>query len=99
MRLFEDSTRKGSVIVQGLEEALVQNKAEVYKILEKGSAKRKTAATLMNAHSSRSHTVFTVTVHIKESNAEGEEVLRSVKRIKSNGLLFIHPLFYSGLAS
>ena len=68
LRLFEDSTRKGSVIVQGLEEALVQNKAEVYKILEKGSAKRKTAATLMNAHSSRSHTVFTVTVHIKESN-------------------------------
>ena len=67
------------MIVQGLEEALVQNKAEVYKILEKGSAKRKTAATLMNAHSSRSHTVFTVTVHIKESNAEGEEVLRSVK--------------------
>ena len=79
MRLFEDSTRKGSVIVQGLEEALVQNKAEVYKILEKGSAKRKTATTLMNAHSSRSHTVFTVTVHIKESNAEGEEVLRSVE--------------------
>jgi len=76
LKLYEDSTRKGSVIVQGLEEALVQNKAEVYKILEKGSAKRKTAATLMNAHSSRSHTVFTVTVHIKESNAEGEEVLR-----------------------
>ena len=81
LRLFEDSTRKGSVIVQGLEEALVQNKAEVYKILEKGSAKRKTATTLMNAHSSRSHTVFTVTVHIKESNAEGEEVLRSVECI------------------
>jgi len=76
LRLFEDSTRKGSVIVQGLEEALVQNKAEVFKILEKGSAKRKTATTLMNAHSSRSHTVFTVTVHIKESSAEGEEVLR-----------------------
>ena len=31
----------------------------------------------MNAHSSRSHTVFTVTVHIKESNAEVEEVLSS----------------------
>ena len=98
MRLFEDSTRKGSVIVQGLEEALVQNKAEVYKILEKGSAKRKTAATLMNAHSSRSHTVFTVTVHIKESNAEGEEVLRSVKRFtRTDYCSFIYS--YSGLAS
>ena len=31
---------------------------------------------MMNAHSSRSHTVFTVTVHMKESNPEGEEVLR-----------------------
>ena len=30
----------------------------------------------MNAHSSRSHTVFTVTVHMKESSLEGEEVLR-----------------------
>ena len=89
MRLFEDSTRKGSVIVQGLEEALVQNKAEVYKILEKGSAKRKTAATLMNAHSSRSHTVFTVTVHIKESNAEGEEVLRSVKLFYCIGFIIL----------
>ena len=76
LRLFEDSTKKGSVIVQGLEEVLVANKAEVYKILERGSSKRKTAATLMNAHSSRSHTVFTVTVHMKESSAEGEEVLR-----------------------
>ena len=49
---------------------------QVYKILERGSAKRRTAATLMNAHSSRSHTVFTVTVHLKESSLEGNEVLR-----------------------
>jgi len=76
LRLFEDSTKKGSVIVQGLEEVLVGSKSEVYKILERGSCKRKTAATLMNAHSSRSHTVFTTTVHMKESSAEGEEVLR-----------------------
>ena len=76
LRLFEDSTKKGSVIVQGLEEVLVGSKSEVYKILERGSSKRKTAATLMNAHSSRSHTVFTTTVHMKESSSEGEEVLR-----------------------
>ena len=80
------------MIVQGLEEALVQNKAEVYKILEKGSAKRKTAATLMNAHSSRSHTVFTVTVHIKESNPEGEEVLRSVSTICGHFMIMTNNL-------
>lgn len=50
-RLFEDTTRKGSVIIQGLEEVTVHNKQEVYKILEKGSLKRTTAATLMNAQS------------------------------------------------
>ena len=38
--------------------------------------RRQTAATLMNAHSSRSHTVFSVTVHIKESSIEGEELLK-----------------------
>ena len=47
----------------------------MYNILERGSKKRQTAATLMNAHSSRSHTIFTVTVHMKESNGvDGEEV-------------------------
>ena len=65
LRLYEDSTKKGSVIIQGLEEVQVHSKSEVYQILEKGSFKRKTAETLMNAHSSRSHTVFTVTVHMK----------------------------------
>ena len=50
----------------------VLNKAQVYSILEKGSEKRKTAETKMNAQSSRSHTVFTVTVHIKEGTLEEE---------------------------
>merc|ERR550519_3344502 len=76
LRLYEDSTKKSSVIIQGLEEVQVQSKMDVYNILEKGSKKRQTAATLMNAHSSRSHTVFTVTVHIKESSLEGEELLK-----------------------
>ncbi|KAI5713032.1 hypothetical protein M8J75_013166 [Diaphorina citri] len=79
LRLFEDSARKGSVIIQGLEEKAVHNKDEVYKILEKGSQKRQTAATLMNAHSSRSHTIFTITIHIKDNSLDGEELLRTGK--------------------
>ena len=55
----------------------MHTKSQVYNILEKGSEKRKTAETMMNAHSSRSHTVFTVTVHIKEATLE-EEVGRVV---------------------
>ncbi|XP_015749721.1 PREDICTED: kinesin-like protein KIF11 [Acropora digitifera] len=76
MRLFEDATRKGSVVIQGLEELVVHDKDDVYNILERGRAKRQTAATLMNAHSSRSHSVFSVTIHIKENSVSGEELLK-----------------------
>ncbi|XP_048515070.1 kinesin-like protein Klp61F [Athalia rosae] len=79
IRLYEDASKKGSVIIHGLEEAPVHNKGEVYKILQKGSEKRQTAATLMNAHSSRSHTIFSITVHIKENTVDGEELLKTGK--------------------
>ncbi|XP_071947122.1 kinesin-like protein KIF11-B [Antedon mediterranea] len=79
LRIFEDSTRKGSVVIQGLEEVVVHNKDEVFGILRKGAAKRQTAATLMNAHSSRSHSVFSVTIHIKENSIDGEELLKTGK--------------------
>ncbi|KAK2581733.1 hypothetical protein KPH14_002216 [Odynerus spinipes] len=79
IRLYEDASRKGAVIIHGLEEVTVHNKSEVYKILEKGSEKRQTAATLMNAQSSRSHTVFSITVHIKENTVDGEELLKTGK--------------------
>ncbi|CAK9807339.1 Kinesin-like protein Klp61F [Anthophora plagiata] len=79
IRLYEDTSKKGAVIIHGLEEVTVHNKSEVYKILEKGSEKRQTAATLMNAQSSRSHVVFSITVHMKESTIDGEEVLKTGK--------------------
>ncbi|CAG0883934.1 unnamed protein product [Cyprideis torosa] len=65
LKIFEDTRRSAgqqNVIIQGLEEMLVNSKEDVYPLLRKGSQKRQTAATLMNAHSSRSHTVFFITV-------------------------------------
>ena len=56
------------MIIQGLEEVQVHDKQEVYRILERGSEKRRTAETKMNANSSRSHTVFTVTVFINQQS-------------------------------
>ncbi|XP_046423886.1 kinesin-like protein Klp61F [Neodiprion fabricii] len=79
IRLYEDACKKGAVIIHGLEEVTVYNKCEVYKILEKGSEKRQKAATLMNAQSSRSHTVFSITIHIKENTVDGEELLKTGK--------------------
>lgn len=76
IRIFDDSTKKGSVIVQGLEEIPVHSKDDVYKLLAKGQERRRTASTLMNAQSSRSHTVFSILVHIKECDSNGEEMLK-----------------------
>ena len=51
LRLYEDTNRKGSVIIQGLEEVTVHTKHEVYQIMERGAERRKTASTQMNANS------------------------------------------------
>lgn len=74
-RMYEDSVRKGSVNVQGLEEVQVHDKQEVYRILERGSEKRRTAETKMNANSSRSHTVFSLTVYINQKSIDGDDML------------------------
>lgn len=50
-RLYDDVNKKGSVIVAGQTELSVASKGEVYKILESGAEKRRTASTLMNAQS------------------------------------------------
>ncbi|XP_059045924.1 kinesin-like protein Klp61F [Achroia grisella] len=76
LRIYEDVTRKGSNIVNGLEEITVYNKNEVYKIMAQGQERKKVASTLMNAQSSRSHTVFTIVVHMKENSPEGEELVK-----------------------
>uniref|UniRef100_H3C207 Kinesin family member 11 n=1 Tax=Tetraodon nigroviridis TaxID=99883 RepID=H3C207_TETNG len=76
LQLFDDPRNKRGVIVKGLEEVTVHNKDEVYQILERGAAKRRTASTLMNAYSSRSHSVFSVTIHMKEITLEGEELVK-----------------------
>ncbi|KAF7649356.1 hypothetical protein LDENG_00142330 [Lucifuga dentata] len=76
LQLFDDARNKRGVVVKGLEEVTVHNKDEVYQILERGSAKRRTASTLMNAYSSRSHSVFSVTIHMKEITLDGEELVK-----------------------
>ncbi|CAA0811933.1 P-loop containing nucleoside triphosphate hydrolases superfamily protein [Striga hermonthica] len=77
LALMEDG--KGGVVIRGLEEEIVTSANEIYKILEKGLGKRRTAETLLNKQSSRSHSVFTITIHIKESTPEGEELIKCGK--------------------
>lgn len=74
LTLMEDG--KGGVFVRGLEEEIVCSASEIYMILDKGSAKRRTAETLLNKQSSRSHSIFCITIHIREVTSEGEELVK-----------------------
>ncbi|CAN6480374.1 unnamed protein product [Victoria cruziana] len=75
--LMEDG--KGGVLVRGLEEEIVTSASEIFSLLERGSAKRRTAETLLNKQSSRSHSLFSITIHIKEATPEGEELIKCGK--------------------
>ncbi|KAE8098577.1 hypothetical protein FH972_016630 [Carpinus fangiana] len=75
--LMEDG--KGGVLVRGLEEEIVASASEIFSLLERGSAKRRTAETLLNKQSSRSHSLFSITIHIKEATPEGEELIKCGK--------------------
>ncbi|KAK9322433.1 P-loop containing nucleoside triphosphate hydrolase protein [Lipomyces orientalis] len=75
VKIYEDTNKKG-IIIQGMEESFIKDPGEGLKILQDGSHKRQVAATKCNDLSSRSHTVFTITIHVKEISSAGEEYLR-----------------------
>ncbi|KAJ4903788.1 ATP binding microtubule motor family protein [Raphanus sativus] len=75
--LMEDG--KGCVVLRGLEEEVVYSANDIYALLERGSSKRRTADTLLNKRSSRSHSVFSITVHIKEESMGDEELIKCGK--------------------
>ena len=60
MKLRE--TKNDGFVVQDLTEITCQTESEVIQILEKGKINRATASTLMNAVSSRSHSIFCITI-------------------------------------
>jgi kinesin family protein 11 len=49
---------------------------DILDILQRGIQQRQTAETLCNKNSSRSHSIFTMKIMIKESSPDGEEVVR-----------------------
>ncbi|KAH6797736.1 P-loop containing nucleoside triphosphate hydrolases superfamily protein [Perilla frutescens var. hirtella] len=76
--LMEDG--KGAVFVRGLEEEIVCSVDEIYAVLDKGSSRKHTAETLLNKQSNRSHSIFTITIQIKEPNSsDGSELIRCGK--------------------
>ena len=76
LKIFDDS-KKGGVFIQGLEERPVRNADDALRLLKKGSDRRQIAATKFNDHSSRSHSVFSITVLTKEkASVKGDDLLK-----------------------
>jgi kinesin family protein 11 len=75
LKIFDDASKHG-VLIQGLEEIAVKDSADALALLTKGSERRQIAATKFNDHSSRSHSVFSITVHIKEAGHVGDDLLK-----------------------
>ncbi|KAF8683722.1 hypothetical protein HU200_044654 [Digitaria exilis] len=71
--LMEDG--KGRSVIRGLEEIVVYSPSDIYKLLEHGSARRRTADTTLNKQSSRSHAVFSINIHVKET-VGNEELMK-----------------------
>lgn len=66
-------------MVNNLEEVIVHNPKEVFSILGRSGKKRQVAETKLNKNSSRSHCVFTITVHTKEPKTDGEDIIKTGK--------------------
>lgn len=91
LQIYDDSSKKG-VTIQGLREVTVKDAPDAVALLIKGSERRQIASTKFNDHSrcvvlasvnqrlmnarSRSHTIFTLTVHTKEHGAIGDDLLK-----------------------
>lgn len=64
------------VYVKDLTEHVVHNTAEVIKLMAAGSKNRSVGATLMNADSSRSHSIFTIWLEACEQSTDGSDESR-----------------------
>lgn len=81
------------VYVKGLQEMVVDHSDKLLAIVEQGMKNRTVASTQMNADSSRSHSVFTITVHQKDSTDESRNIFAKInlvdlagsERVKSTG--------------
>jgi kinesin family protein 5 len=86
LSIHEDKSR--GVYVKGLTEVYVGSEAEVYKVLKVGGANRATSSTSMfiiqrevsllsfqdmNAESSRSHSIFVIGIHQRNTESGGQK--------------------------
>jgi len=80
LKIYED-TKKGqtSTLVQGMEECHIKTASKGLQLLRAGTNKRQVAATKCNDLSSRSHSVFTLTVYTRRTSETGEDFVSAGK--------------------
>ncbi|KAJ5778738.1 hypothetical protein N7520_001984 [Penicillium odoratum] len=80
LKIFENE-KKGhaATMVQGMEETYIDSASTGIKLLQMGSLKRQVASTKCNDLSSRSHTIFTITVLTNRTSESGEDYVSSGK--------------------
>jgi kinesin family protein 11 len=81
LKIYDEANKSGraSTMVQGMEETHIKSASNGIKLLRDGSHKRQVAATKCNDLSSRSHTVFTITVYTKRTTDTGEDYVSAGK--------------------
>ena len=81
LKIFDEANKNGrtTTLVQGMEETHIKSASKGIQLLREGSHKRQVAATKCNDLSSRSHTVFAVTVYMKRTTETGEDFVCSGK--------------------
>ncbi|KAF2738438.1 kinesin-domain-containing protein [Polyplosphaeria fusca] len=81
LKIYDDNNKKGhsTTLVQGMEECHIKTASKGIQMLKEGSHRRQVAATKCNDLSSRSHTVFTITVYIKRANEDGQDYVSAGK--------------------
>ena len=81
LKIYDEANKSGrtTTLVQGMEESHIKTASKGIQLLREGSHKRQVAATKCNDLSSRSHTVFTVTVYMKKTTETGEDYVCSGK--------------------
>jgi kinesin family member 11 len=79
LKILDGDGKRGPTAVQGMEEKYISSFHQGIRHLRHGSHRRQVAATKCNDLSSRSHTVFTITVYMKKTLETGEEYLSTGK--------------------
>lgn len=75
---LKEHPEKG-VYVAGVEKRPVSSVEQITKLMEQGAGNRSVGATLMNADSSRSHSIFMVEIETSEPSPSGDPLIKKVR--------------------